>query len=65
MNQESSFGKEPKIQVNDVFVEVNEIIQFVNQEKDKLNEAERDQITMSRRLMLSKMGLYLTFNRSW
>ena len=45
--QSSLFGKEPKIQVNDVFVEVDEIVQFVNQEKDKLNEAERDQITMS------------------
>ena len=56
--QSNLFGKEPKIQVNDVFVEVDEIIQFVNQEKDKLNEAERDQITMSLKVDVeSKMGI--------
>ena len=56
--QSSLFGKEPKIQVNDVFVEVDEIIQFVNQEKDKLNEAERNQITMSMKVDVdSKMGI--------
>ncbi len=41
------FGSEPKIQTNDVFIEPGEIIQFVNQEKDKLSEAERDKITMA------------------
>ena len=56
--QSSLFGKEPKIQVNDVFVEIGEIVQFVNQEKDKLNEAERDQITMSLKVDVdSKMGI--------
>ena len=35
--QSSLFGKEPKIQVNDVFVDVNEIVQFVNEEYYKLN----------------------------
>lgn len=43
----SLYGGEPKIQTNDVFVDVDDIIQFVNQEKDKLSEVERDQITMS------------------
>ncbi|MEO9476384.1 MAG: biopolymer transporter ExbD [Cyclobacteriaceae bacterium] len=43
----SLYGNEPKIQTNDVFVDVDDIIQFVNQEKDKLSEVERDQITMS------------------
>ena len=52
------YGKEPKIQVNDVFVEVSDIVLFVNQEKDKLNEAERDQITMSMKVDVdSKMGI--------
>ncbi len=52
------YGKEPKIQVNDVFVEITDIVQFVNQEKDKLNEAERDQITMSMKVDVeSKMGI--------
>ena len=52
------YGKEPKIQVNDVFVEIDEIILFVNQEKDKLNEAERDQITIAMKVDVeSKMGI--------
>jgi biopolymer transport protein ExbD len=41
------YGEEPKIQTNDVFIDVKDIVQFVNQEKDKLSEVERDQITMS------------------
>ena len=56
--QANLYGKEPKIQVNDVFVEVSDIVLFVNQEKDKLNEAERDQITMSMKVDVdSKMGI--------
>ena len=56
--QTNLYGKEPKIQVNDVFVEIADIVQFVNQEKDKLNEAERDQITMSMKVDIeSKMGI--------
>ena len=56
--QSSIFCKEPKIQVNDVFVEIDEIILFVNQEKDKLNEAERDQITIAMKVDVeSKMGI--------
>lgn len=43
----SRYGSEPRIQVNDVLVTPNDIVLFVNQEKDKLSEAERDQITMS------------------
>jgi biopolymer transport protein ExbD len=41
------YGSEPRIQVNDVLVTPKDIVLFVNQEKDKLSEAERDQITMS------------------
>jgi len=56
--QTNLYGKEPKIQVNDVFVEIADIVQFVNQEKDKLNEVERDQITMSMKVDVeSKMGI--------
>lgn len=43
----AQLGKEPRIQTNDVFVDVDDIPQFVNREKDKLQEVERDQITMS------------------
>jgi biopolymer transport protein ExbD len=41
------FGTEPKIQANDQFIDAEGVIQFVQQEKDKLSEAERDQITIS------------------
>ncbi|MDE0472498.1 MAG: biopolymer transporter ExbD [Ekhidna sp.] len=42
-----TYGEEPRIQTNDVFVEPDELTLFVNQEKDKLSEAERDRITMA------------------
>ncbi len=52
------FGAEPKIQTNDVFVEPEEIVQFVNQEKDKLDENQRDKITMSMNVDTGvKMGI--------
>jgi biopolymer transport protein ExbD len=41
------YGTEPKIQANDAFIEPSEIIQWVNAEKDKLAENERDQLTIS------------------
>ncbi|MFZ9046228.1 MAG: ExbD/TolR family protein [Cyclobacteriaceae bacterium] len=54
----SLYGDEPKIQVNDVFVVKEDIVQFVNQEKDKLSEVERDQITMSMKVDEAvKMGI--------
>ena len=43
----SLFGSEPRIQTNDVFIDKNDIARFVNREKDKLTEVERDQIKMS------------------
>ena len=47
-----------RLSANPKSFEVDEIIQFVNQEKDKLNEAERDQITMSLKVDVeSKMGI--------
>lgn len=54
----TKYGSEPKIQTNDVFVTTDDIIQFVNQEKDKLSEVERDQITMSLKVDVDvKMGI--------
>jgi biopolymer transport protein ExbD len=41
------FGKEPKIQVNDAFIEPKDIVLWVSKEKDKLAENERDQLTIS------------------
>ena len=57
-NKVDLYGKEPKIQVNDVFIETKDIIRFVNVEKDKLSEVERDQITMSMKVDVeAKMGI--------
>ena len=41
------YGTEPRVQANDVLIGKKDIILWVNQEKDKLSEAERDQITIS------------------
>jgi biopolymer transport protein ExbD len=41
------YGTEPRVQANDVLINTKDIIIWVNQEKDKLSEAERDQITIS------------------
>lgn len=40
-------GNEPKIQANDVFIDVSSLVQWVNREKDKLSEVERDKMTVS------------------
>ena len=54
----SLYGSEPKIQINDVFIREEDIIGFVNTEKDKLDEVERDQITMSMKVDVDvKMGI--------
>ncbi|EOZ96811.1 Biopolymer transport protein ExbD/TolR [Indibacter alkaliphilus LW1] len=41
------YGSEPRIQANDVLITTNDIVLWVNQEKDQLSEVERDQITIS------------------
>ncbi len=41
------YGDEPKIQTNDVFIDVKDITLWVSKEKDKLSENERDQITIA------------------
>lgn len=41
------FGIEPKIQANDVFIETKGIIQWVNSEKAKQAEVDRDAMTIS------------------
>ncbi len=41
------FGDEPKLQANDVFIDVNDVIMWVEREKAKLDEVERDQITIA------------------
>jgi biopolymer transport protein ExbD len=41
------WGTEPRIQVNDVFREPKDLIKWVNEEKSKLSEIEKDQLTVS------------------
>lgn len=43
----SLYGTEPRVQANDVLINTKDIVLWVNQEKDKLSEVERDQITIS------------------
>lgn len=52
------FGTEAKIQANDVFIEPKGVIQWVNSEKAKLDEVDRDAITISLKVDVeSKRGL--------
>ena len=54
----NQFGTEPLIQANDVFITTNDIVLWVTQEKDKLSEVERDQITIALKVDKEvKMGL--------
>ncbi|HAA14885.1 MAG TPA: biopolymer transporter ExbD [Cytophagales bacterium] len=56
--KEKGFGEEPRIQVNDVFISPSDLIRFVQTEKDKLSEAERNQITMALKVDdEAKMGI--------
>ncbi|MCD6200647.1 MAG: biopolymer transporter ExbD [Bacteroidales bacterium] len=41
------FGTEPRIQLNDQFRTVRDIQDFIAQEKDQLNEADRNKLTVS------------------
>jgi biopolymer transport protein ExbD len=45
--KESNLGNEAKIQVNDVFIEPKGIAHWVNESKAKLDEYERDAMTVS------------------
>lgn len=52
------YGTEPRVQVNDVFINTRDIPQFVEQEKAKLPEAEREMIWMSLKVDKdTKMGI--------
>ncbi len=54
------YGKEPRIQVNDVLIEPEDIPQFVLQEKEKLDESEKDKIIMSLKIDRdAKMGILI------
>lgn len=53
-----TFGNEPRVQFNDALQDVKDIPRFVQQEKDKLTEVERDQLTVSLKIDREvKMGI--------
>lgn len=52
------YGSEPKIQANDAFIEIDGIIQFIEEEKGKLAEYEKEQLTVSLKVDdETKMGI--------
>ncbi|OEK05329.1 ExbD/TolR family protein [Roseivirga misakiensis] len=56
--KDESLGSEPLIQANDAFISTDNIVQWVNEEKSKLSEVERDQITVSLKVDEdTKMGI--------
>ncbi len=57
-NDPKKFGNEPKIQANDAFIDIDGVIQFIEEERSKLAENERDQITISLKVdEETKMGV--------
>jgi biopolymer transport protein ExbD len=52
------YGTEPRIQLNDVLADPLDVVRFVQQERDKLSEAERDLITIALKVDVdTKMGI--------
>lgn len=52
------YGAAPRIQLNDVLLSPKEIPQFIFEEKAKLNETERDKLTVSLKIdKEAKMGI--------
>lgn len=43
----SLYGSEPRLQANDALINTSDLVLWVNQQKDNLSEAERDQIWIS------------------
>lgn len=55
---QGAFGTAPRIQLNDAFKTKEDIIQFVEMEKNERNEAERDMVTWSLKVDKdTKMGI--------
>lgn len=56
--KKADLGSEPRVQLNDALAQPEDIKLFVQQEKDKLSEVERDQITMALKVDRDvKMGI--------
>ena len=56
--KKADMGTEPRIQLNDALADPKDVKLFVEREKSKLNEAERDQITIGMKVDREvKMGI--------
>jgi biopolymer transport protein ExbD len=56
--KKADMGTEPRLQLNDALAEPNDVKLYVEREKLKLNEAERDQITIGMKVDREvKMGI--------
>lgn len=57
-NLRATFGSEPKIQLNDAFKEVADIQDFIAQERETLNEADKSKMLVSLKIdRETKMGI--------
>ncbi len=58
LRYQKAFGTEPRIQLNDQFKTVKDIQDFIAQERDQLNEADRNKLTVSLKIdENTKMGI--------
>ncbi|NMM50707.1 ExbD/TolR family protein [Marinigracilibium pacificum] len=56
--KESKYGEEPLVQANDAFVRMDELVLWVTQERDKLDEVDKNAMTVSLKVdRETKMGL--------
>lgn len=57
-NLRATFGSEPKIQLNDAFKEVDDIQDFIAQEREQLNESDKSKMLVSLKIdRETKMGV--------
>jgi biopolymer transport protein ExbD len=57
---QATFGTEPKIQLNDTFKEVPDIQEFIAQERDALDEADKSKMLVSLKIdRTTKMGVVI------
>ena len=62
----SLYGSEPRVQANDVLINVKDIVQWVNQERDMLPESDRGLITISLKVDKEvKMGPISDVQTEW
>ncbi|HUS85767.1 MAG TPA: biopolymer transporter ExbD [Bacteroidales bacterium] len=64
-NLRATFGSEPKIQLNDAFKEVDDIQDFIAQEREQLDEADKAKMLVSLKVDKdTKMGIVVEVKQS-